>query len=273
MKLERSRGHRKMWEMPGAGTNGRLRVLVFLTIAVAVTLLSPGQASAQKMGYSAVNDYTSGPLDCQYGSLVKPKPFIQNFFNTIATGNPAYYWWTNDYVLDTKLKSATEGPNYVNMWMYAGHGYDLTYGQQGGSSLHLYARSASTKYHGISNEYTSDTNTVWDELRLGHHGTTEELKWFVTYSCNFLRNGGSQYNVDRQGYMFEGLHQVLGFASIMYVYADVGTLFAQRINNGYSVLNAWHLANDAWQPAGVVTRVYGHYHTFSDSFFAFNTRT
>lgn len=148
-----------------------------LFLAATILLLVTPSARAANLGFAGINDYTSGPSDCDHGDRAGAS-YVQNIDAQLS--GTTVFSKTNRNVYDTDLKSTSTGPNYTNFFAYSGHGYNFNCGQLGGSSLHLYSRSSTQKYHGHAGEYYADVNTVWDELRLGHHGSTEELRWRST---------------------------------------------------------------------------------------------
>jgi len=250
-----------------------LRCLVGVFIfAVMLSHLGAEAVKAAELGFAGLNDYSSGPSNCVHGDRAG-RSFCQNV-DAQLSGTTVFSRYDTG-VYDSELRSTSVGPNFANFFSYSGHGHRYDYGQIGGASLHPYSRSSSQRYHGSAEESYGDVNTAWDELRLGHHGTTEELRWFSAYTCNFLTNGGLQSNKDRQGYMFEGLHLALGFAGVMYLDSRAGTDYGAYLNSGYTIKNAWHTINMTWQEnhSLVTSRVFGHWHTQADSFPAYNTES
>lgn len=246
------------------------RFLLIAAIALVFTLIvSGGVASAASMGFAGLNDYTSGPLDCTYGDRAG-RSFCQNVKAAIPSSNPTVFQRWDTAVYDTDLRTA---PNLCNFFVYSGHGRRYDLGQSGGASWHVYAQNTSTRYHGSSHESYASINTTWSELRLGHYGSTDTLRWCAAYTCNWLTNGGLQSNKDAQGYMFEGLHQALGFAGVMFLDSRAGTDFGNYITAGYTIKGSWHTINLVWQAGHdpVISRVFAHSRTATDSWASYNT--
>ncbi|MFK7746968.1 MAG: DUF6345 domain-containing protein [Kordia sp.] len=81
------------------------------------------------------------------------------------------------------------------------------------------------------------------EMELGD----KDLEWIVFDGCNAL-----DYNdvFDRWGWgVFKGLHFILGFATICYDRSDRGEKFAKRLNDSWTVREAWIKACVETEPA------------------------
>jgi len=71
------------------------------------------------------------------------------------------------------------------------------------------------------------------EMELGD----KDLEWIVFDGCNALDYDGA---FDRWGWgIFKGLHFILGFATICYDRRDRGEKFAKRLNDSWTVREAW----------------------------------
>jgi hypothetical protein len=71
------------------------------------------------------------------------------------------------------------------------------------------------------------------EMELGNN----DLEWIVFDGCNALDFDGV---FDRWGWgVFKGLHFILGFATICYDRRDRGEKFAKRLNDSWTVREAW----------------------------------
>lgn len=73
------------------------------------------------------------------------------------------------------------------------------------------------------------------EMRLGDR----DLEWIVFDGCNALDfANGAIWN--RWGWpVFDGLHFILGFSTVCYDRKDRGEKFADRLNSGWTVRDAW----------------------------------
>ena len=71
------------------------------------------------------------------------------------------------------------------------------------------------------------------EVRLGDYN----LEWIVFDACQVLEFSGV---FDRWGWpVFQGLHYILGFHTTCLDVGDRGEKFADRLNNGWSIRDAW----------------------------------
>lgn len=128
--------------------------------------------------------------------------------------------------------------------------------------------------HSSSEEGLDSVNATWDEV---HMGSTEVLRFASFYSCNWLTNGGSQERQDKIMQMLEGVNLVTGFASTMYLDSREGTTYGAKLEDGFSVREAWFEAAQRWQPqldpAGsiVYARVVGHVSAKDDTFYSYQS--
>lgn len=74
------------------------------------------------------------------------------------------------------------------------------------------------------------------ELRLGNG----DLEWIVFNACKVLEKDGNYYK--KSSDMFRGLHYMLGFHTEANDEPDRGEIFADYLNKGYTVREAWKMA-------------------------------
>lgn len=83
-----------------------------------------------------------------------------------------------------------------------------------------------------------DDGRAWyDNMRLGNR----QCEWIAFASCRLLNNDdGNVFN--RWGPVFKGLHYILGFETNCSDRGDHGRKFAEKLNAGETVYNAWKKA-------------------------------
>lgn len=77
-----------------------------------------------------------------------------------------------------------------------------------------------------------DGKTKPSELGLGN----KQCEWLVVDACQFLSSSGAS---TRLGGAFKGLHYILGFHTTCGDVKDRGEKFADKLNSGQTVRNAW----------------------------------
>ncbi len=215
----------------------RLSAVAALGLCLAVLLTSP--STAVTLGFMAPGSYDACPLPDRWSAPWYNQSLMIAIMQSSA--NTTSYRYENTGAFEDRMLAKV---NTVGFFSYSGHG--RTYGvYPGGANLHWYARSTSQLAHDSAMESYDVVNTCWDELR--DVGLGPGLKWTVFYTCNFLTDGGSDYNKDRMMAMFKGLHLSLGFADSMYIEPDSGQAFGNRIYWGWELINAWHSANIMYQ--------------------------
>lgn len=114
----------------------------------------------------------------------------------------------------------------VDFALFCGHGLKKSE-YLSHNALHFYTKNSSTNFCG-SDKYTPDSNLLTTETEWG--GGTAKTKWVALYSCNFLNQEDGCYKLP-----LNGIHQVLGFSTRMYVVSDCGKLFAQYLTSGKDI--------------------------------------
>lgn len=78
------------------------------------------------------------------------------------------------------------------------------------------------------------------------------LKWVVLNACNVLVDNPGFRAIDRWGPAFRGLRYILGFGSLAADEATRGRLFAEHLNEGDMISEAWIKACEATEESGTV---------------------
>lgn len=241
----------------------RKSLLLVLCLAVALVCAWASSALGITMGLMAPGSYAACPLDDRWSAV----NYIQYFQAELMkqSGVSTTFRYDNTQAWEDRLLA---GIDTVNLFVYSGHGLDSGV-YPGGANMHFYARDAAHGGH-TSTEHSWDiVNTCWDELRDVGLGPT--LKWTFFYTCNHLRTD-DDYEKDRMMAMFQGLHLSCGFARAMYIDPNAGTMMAQRMRNGWSIIDAWNETNRYYQEpqATTWTKVVGHQSCASDTMFSWS---
>jgi hypothetical protein len=184
--------------------------------------------AASEIGIEWVDDYHSWMwpdlMNCQ-----EEAERFQNRLNGISSFN-----WGDDLAWDQDFEeqgASTWHPtgddtmyaDAVDIVFYAGHG-----------------ESSGPKF-GVSSH---DSGKVkHSELRLGN-GDSE---WAVFDACYVLKEGGKYYNHCYD--MFKGLHYIFGFHTVVGDSPTRGEIFADYLNAGETVRNAWIKASQDSEPS------------------------
>lgn len=90
-----------------------------------------------------------------------------------------------------------------------------------------------------------DGTAKHSEMRLGNR----QLEWIVFDACEVLKyDSGNVF--DRWRSVFKGLHYILGFDTTCSDVSDRGKKFAKRLNDGWTVREAWIKACEETQGSG-----------------------
>jgi hypothetical protein len=154
------------------------------------------------------------------GNLSNTKAQAEGFLNTLAATRG--FNWGDDLAWDQDFEEAGRGlpttgtdstwVDSVDFVYFSGHG------------------SADEFYFGTSND---DGATKSSETRWGN----QNLEWIALDACNVLARDSV---FDRWGWpVFGGLHMILGFHTTAGDEANRGRLFAQYLNAGWTVREAW----------------------------------
>ncbi|ASS73768.1 hypothetical protein CIG75_01460 [Tumebacillus algifaecis] len=154
---------------------------------------------------------------------------------------------------------------------FGGHGLGYwAYSNGKGAGSHFYTANSSSTFH--TSETQDNSNAQWDEIRWGG----SSMRWATMYQCNFLRNGGISSNETKIWNMFQGLHLMMGFSSIMYLDSREGSRYAARIGAGWTIKESFFDAAAYYQPqlpygdsdpaGSVIVRVKGYSTKGSDNY-------
>lgn len=237
-----------------------LSVICLLTMSI--LNMQVVAASTFTSGFSGVSTYDYPHVgDCIYGNRAGGQ-YVTNlssalssqaFTKVLRTNSEAT---KNDLTLDTVVNS-------VNFFAYSGHGLSDT----SKSSAHYYATTTGDTKHTNLMESSTTVNAVTTEVRLGHGN----LKWFTSYSCNWLNNAGSSTKQTEIYKTFEGASLTMGYASVMYLDSREGTEYGKNIINAMSIRRSFIEASKKYQvqrtDGDTIARVVGYTVAKDDTYF------
>jgi hypothetical protein len=148
--------------------------------------------------------------------------------------------YTDDLAWDRDFEEAGAGTpsagtdqiyaDNVDIAFFAGHG------------------SPNGPFFGVANR--DDGQAKPNEVRLGN----KDLEWIAWHACSTLANLPGNSAVNRWRNAFQGLHYILGFSTTAWTCGDtLGRRFAQLLNAGWRVRDAWIRASIESQPSGTRT--------------------
>lgn len=185
------------------------------------------------IGIEWVKDYSA--RRGQWGSLSNTQTNAEGFYNTLnatqqfANGNNAaqdqHFEQANKGA--PKAGSATIVVETVDMVYFAGHGTSL------GFEFGVFSDDARAKPAEIR----------WGEGR---------LKWVVLNACNVLLDKPGFHAIDRWGQTFVGLRYILGFGSSANDEPIRGQKFAEYLNMGDTIGDAWRKAVEETEPPATI---------------------
>lgn len=114
----------------------------------------------------------------------------------------------------------------VDFAIYCGHGLKKD-DKIAHNALHFYTKNSNTNFTG-ADKYNKEANLMTTEAKWGSGNA--KTKWVALYTCNFLNQDDGCYKI-----MLEGVHQVLGFSTKMYIVSDCGYWFAKYLTAGYDI--------------------------------------
>lgn len=222
-------------------TKKLLKVTLITTILFS-SLFSGVANAAWTQGYSGQSAY-SRTGGCSYGDRAGGE-YVQSLHDTMVGNNLAS---TGTVYRDNQSwKSDLTGSfaNSKQFFAFGGHGLDANvYSNGRGAGSHFYTLNSSTIFH--NSHFDANANAQWDDIRWG----TNSLRWATMYQCNFLRNFGSTTNEAKILNMFQGMHLMMGFASIMYLDSREGSRYAARMGAGWTIKDSFFDAADYYQPS------------------------
>ena len=160
---------------------------------------------AGEIGIEWVNDYHSW----WWPDLVNCQANARGFYNRL--NGIQSFDWGDDWAWDEDLEESGAGTPSAGMDHWYADDVDIepqVTGRDSGQAKH-------------------------SEVRLGER----DLEWLVIDACYVVREGAKYYNNCQN--MFRGLHYIFGFHTVTYDNADRGEIFADYLNSGETVRNAW----------------------------------
>lgn len=119
----------------------------------------------------------------------------------------------------------------VDFMLYVGHGYN-------NSSLHFdYDSQGRCHSADPNNHYLYDNAFVFthEEAKFGKGNS--RTKWVAAYTCNYLNEDvRSRSELKKK---MEGANIVLGFSTRCYLTTEQTNIFASRLYEGHSIIDAW----------------------------------
>ena len=205
-----------------------------------------------KVGYSfGITVQNTYPTSCEmrngnYASFGLYVNKLMNGLTSIHTNLFCYAGNASDAndLKNKNLPGATHTfPNMddVDLMIYTGHGYAKNRNEEEGlflyNSLHFGSNTGQASHDfGVGN--TTEANyTTLDAYNLGNGTRT---KWFLAYTCNFLNTAQGDTNV--YNILSNGGRLVMGLGSKSYIVANEGSDFADYLNRGYTIADAFFQA-------------------------------
>jgi hypothetical protein len=93
--------------------------------------------------------------------------------------------------------------------------------------------------------FEDDARAKPAEIRWGNG----RLKWVVINACDVLFDSPDTHAIDRWGQTFTGLRYIFGFGSLAFDEPDRGRIFAEYVNAGNTVREAWVKACQDTEPS------------------------
>ena len=172
------------------------------------------------IGIEWVKDYSA--RGGEWGSLANTQQNAEGFYNTLnatqmfAHGNAAAQDQHFEQANSGAPRAGTDTAvvETVDMVYFAGHGTGRAF------------------EFGV---FSDDARAKPAEIRWGDG----RLKWVVLNACDVLRDRPGFRAIDRWGQAFTGLRYILGFATLTSDEPNRGQIFAQYLNAGNTIREAW----------------------------------
>lgn len=158
--------------------------------------------------------------------------FTDLFCNNAQLGTLKFHY-KNKNAWEMQLKSGSSiSPNVddVDSAIFCGHGlakgkdkngYEYPY-----NSLHFYTCNSATNLHSMENAPAANLNVTEANWGSG----SAKTKWVFVYACNFLNPVDGAYKS-----VMNGVHQVLGFFTRMYITTEVTDDLAYYLACDYTI--------------------------------------
>lgn len=196
----------------------------FCSEKITVGVVTPGKYETD--ANCAYHDRTTVEMGGRFGDELCNKAQVADLIFHYKNKNA----WKND------MKSGVNTLNVddVDLAMFCGHG--LKKGSDGkgnifnNNSIHFYASNSSSNMHKTETETNANLNVT--EANWG--GGSAKTKWVVVYACNFLNPVDGTYKL-----VLNGVHQVLGFSTTMYITQYASSNFAYYLYQGVSIRDSF----------------------------------
>ena len=252
----------------GNNMNKKIITLVCSIFIISIIVLpSHSFAATLYSGFDGVDQYeTIG--GCDFGDRYGIE-YVRNLNNALGSKFYNLFSYEDKYAWEIDLTGSAA--NSVDFFAFAGHGVGATYLGNGNAAAHFFTQnSSSPPYH--PSHQTDACNADWSEISWG--GSDSDLKWVTMYSCHFLQNYGNQTYYNNLKHIFNGVHLVMGFASVMYLDPNEGTEYGNYISAGRSFEQAFFDAAEKWQKGhydNTIARVMGAIKSQNDSYTSYST--
>jgi len=188
----------------------------------------------------------------EVGSLSTPDDFAEGFYNNLGTANMVWFKNFDNGELNSKKShfASTGDSSYadsVDIVVWCGHG-----SREDESPDDRFCRFFVDNQPGL--EPTDKLH--WSDIDWGD----KDVDWVVVNTCRFLSG-----TVEQHKQMASGVHLICGYKTDMTVMAAPGQYFADRLDEGMSIKDAWHKQCWMYQPSGNTSRVFGATECMSDS--------
>lgn len=148
------------------------------------------------------------------------------------------FHYKNANAWEIDLKSGQNNTNLnvddVDLAIFCGHGLAKGYDKFGNyyphNSLHFYTNNSNKVFHKKENESGANLDVI--EANWGSGAS--KTKWVVVYACNFLNSTDGCYKS-----VLNGVHQVLGFSTKMYITKECSGVFAFYLSHGFSIRDSF----------------------------------
>jgi hypothetical protein len=244
-------------------------LIVVGAVAIFSTSFCGAASAAWTQGYSGQSAYTRTG-GCVYGDRAGGE-YVQALHDGMVGNNLASTGTVYRDNMSWESDLTGSFADSKQFFAFAGHGLGYWAFSNGkGAASHFYTANSASTFH--TSETQDSSNAQWDEIRWGD----SSMRWATMYQCNFLRNGGITANETKIWNMFQGLHLMMGFSSIMYLDSREGSRYAARMGAGWTIKDSFFDAAAYYQPqlpyedsdptGSVIVRVKGYSSNGSDNY-------
>ncbi|TCP55935.1 hypothetical protein EV586_103594 [Tumebacillus sp. BK434] len=244
-------------------------IVVLGMVTILSSVFTETVSAAWTHGYSGQSAYTRTG-SCAYGDRAGGE-YVQKLHDGMVGNNLASAGTVYRDNLAWDLDLTSSFADSKQFFAFGGHGLAAGAFSNGkGAGSHFYTANSSTTFH--TSETQESSNAQWDEIRWGD----DSMRWATMYQCNFLRNFGNTAYETKIWNMFQGLHLMMGFSSIMYLDSAEGGRYAARMGAGWTIKDSFFDAAAYYQPqlpygdsdptGSVIARVKGYSTKGSDNY-------